>query len=279
MQVGVGASGGFAVPFALDPTILLTSGGAVSPIRELARVEQIVTDSWRGVTSEGVTATYAPELTEVGDNSPTLGQPVVNTAKGHAFVPFSIEVGMDWASLQAELVRLLTDARDVLDSTQFLTGSGNDAPRGVLTALTTAQRIQTSGIGLFATSDVYAIKQAIPPRFAPRSSWVLNSATVDTIDQFTPERSLVNDERTQILGRSMREWSTMATGTATGTKLAVHGDWSQYLIADRIGSTVELVPHVMGAAGRPIGARGLYFYWRTGSDLLVPNALRYLEVR
>jgi len=51
------------------------------------------------------------------------------------------------------------------------------------------------------------------------------------------------------------------------------------LIADRIGGTIELIPHLFGATNRfPTGQRGLYYYWRTGSDVLVQNAFRYLEV-
>jgi predicted phage gp36 major capsid-like protein len=35
----------------------------------------------------------------------------------------------------------------------------------------------------------------------------------------------------------------------------------------------------LGATSRfPTGQRGLYYYFRTGSDVLVQNAFRYLEV-
>jgi predicted phage gp36 major capsid-like protein len=43
--------------------------------------------------------------------------------------------------------------------------------------------------------------------------------------------------------------------------------------------TVEIVPHLFGAAqgNLPTGQRGLFAYGRTGSKVVVPEALRYLE--
>ena len=42
---------------------------------------------------------------------------------------------------------------------------------------------------------------------------------------------------------------------------------------------VELVPHIMGASQRyPVGQRGLYCYWRVGTDVTIQNAIRFLEV-
>jgi HK97 family phage major capsid protein len=44
MAVGSGPAGGFAIPFTLDPSIVLTSGGALNPVRQLARVVIISTN-------------------------------------------------------------------------------------------------------------------------------------------------------------------------------------------------------------------------------------------
>jgi HK97 family phage major capsid protein len=283
MSVGVGSAGGFGVPFQLDPSIVLSSAGATSPVRQLARVEDIVTDQWKGVSSDGVVAAYAAELTEASDNSPTLAQPVADTAKGQAWVPFSIELGQDYATLQRELGRLLNDARAVVDATQFLTGTGSNAPKGILTGLTTSQRVQTAGAGAFVLADVYSLKQALPARFQDAAAFTWHPNRIDTIYRFvggnSTEPPLMPSREGPLLGKPNHEWSTMATATTTGTKIGIVGDWKHFLIADRIGSTVELVPHVFGSANRfPIGARGLYYYWRTGSEVLAPNAFRYLEV-
>jgi len=87
LNVGTGAQGQFAIPFTLDPTVIMSSSGALNPVRQVARVIQITTDQWKGVSSDGVTAAYAAEATEASDNAPTLSQPVADTAKGQAFHP------------------------------------------------------------------------------------------------------------------------------------------------------------------------------------------------
>jgi predicted phage gp36 major capsid-like protein len=52
------------------------------------------------------------------------------------------------------------------------------------------------------------------------------------------------------------------------------GDFNQYVIVDRLGTQIELIPHVFGANRRPIAARGYYLHRRTGADVLVGDAFR-----
>jgi len=283
MAEGVGSTGGFAVPFTLDPSIMLTSNGALNPMRELARVIQISTREWKGVTSAGVTAEYAAEATEVADASPTLGQPTIVAHRGDAFIPFSIELQQDWSGLQSELLRLITDGRDVLDAQKHLTGTGTNEPQGVLTGLTTTQRVQTTSAGTYAIGDTYKLKQAIPSRFSTRSAWVVSPAIADTTYRFvggnSTEPALMNEGRDGMLARPVREWSTMTTTTTTGSKIAIYGDFQAgYAIVDRLGATAEIVSHLVGANRRPTGERGLVVWFRSGAGVTVPQALRYLEV-
>jgi HK97 family phage major capsid protein len=259
----------------------------------LARIIPVTTNVWKGVSADAPTASYDPEAQEVSDDSPTLAQPVINVQMGRAFVPFSIELGMDWAGgqLQAELGSLLQQSRDILDATKFLLGSGTNEPVGVLSigttgALTTAQRVQTGTTATFVVADVYTFKQSVASTvFGPNAVWVAHPTTYDTIYRFvaqgsTTEPALMPDGRGgDILGTPKQEMSTVATGTTTGSKIAVLGDWSGFAIADRIGATVEIVPTLFGAAQRPTGQRGLFMYWRTGTGVIAPNKLRYLEIK
>src|SRR5262249_52477183 len=96
MSIGSDPGGGFAVPILIDPTVLLTAQGEPNDILRLARVEVITNDEWRGLTSAGVTWQFRAEAAATTDNSPTIAQPTVPTRRADGFIPFSIEVGMDW---------------------------------------------------------------------------------------------------------------------------------------------------------------------------------------
>jgi HK97 family phage major capsid protein len=100
----------------------------LNPVRQVAKTFTIATKEWKGVSSDGVTVAYVPEATEATDASPTLAQPVIMAQQWRAFVPFSIELGQDWSGITDELGRLISDGRDVVDATQFLTGNGYQRP-------------------------------------------------------------------------------------------------------------------------------------------------------
>ena len=67
------------------------------------------------------------------------------------------------------------------------------------------------------------------------------------------------------------------TGAAAHDYLLLSGDFQQYAIVDRVGTTIEVVPHVFGANHRPTGQRGFLMHWRVGSDVLVPDAFRLTD--
>jgi hypothetical protein len=69
----------------------------------------------------------------------------------------------------------------------------------------------------------------------------------------TTEPALLNDDRTGILGKPVREVSTMASTVATGNLILAYGDVrSAYVIVDRIGVQVELIQSLFGStAGLP----------------------------
>jgi HK97 family phage major capsid protein len=293
MVEGTGSAGGFGVPFALDASIMLSSAGAVNPVRELARIETIVVETWRGVSSDGVVASFSAEAAEVADGTPVLAQPEVKTEKAHCFVPFSIEVGQDYGGveglLEAELAPLFADAKNVLESNKFLLGTGTNEPGGILNiggtgGLTTAQRIQTDVAATLDIDDVWDLKGNLAnSRFYENSVFAGNPGMFDRVFRFTPagsttEPQAMPDRGGPLMGRPVAEWSNMVNTTTTGSRVLILGDWQNFRIVDRIGMNVELLPHLLGANRRPSGERGLYAYWRVGSGVTVLNGFRYLEV-
>lgn len=287
------SGGGHAVPFVLDPTIIPTSNLAVNPFRAISRVEQILVDEWRGVSSAGITAAYAAEVTEAGDNAPQTAQPTVSTEKAQAFVPFSIEIG-DWAGLQVEMARLLQDAKDELEASKFAVGTGTNEPQGVTVGATAT--VTSSTGGSFLSVDLYTLEANLPPRFRPRASAVMNRAIAQKVRQFDTAGGAqlwIDNLRVgldnqvpapgnygaRLLGYGAYESSAMASTVTTGSKAIIMGDFSYYLIADRVGLSIELIPHMFATANnRPSGQRGLYAYWRNGAGVLSTNAFRTLQL-
>ena len=282
---------GFPLPIQIDPSILITGAGALNPIRGLATVTAIGAHDWQGVSADAVVASYDQEGTEVSDDTPTLAGPVIHTQRGSAFVPVSIEATQDWPSVQSEMTRLIADARDVLDATAMLTGNGTNTLFGIFGgdatySLGTSQRVLTATTATYAVGDPWLLKAQIPARFLARTTFAAHPNTFDTTYRFVGGNSTEpyqfggGDRAGDFLGRPKAEWSTMATGSTTGTKLIVGGDWATaYRVVNRLGMSAEIVAHLVGTNHRPTGQRGIFCWWRTGAAVTGANALRYLEVK
>ena len=290
-------AGGFAVPFVLDPTVIPTSSGAINPYRTVGDVIQITVDEWRGVSSDGITAAFAAEAAVATDAAPTLAQPTVSTEKAFAFVPFSIEIGQDWSSFSSEMGRMFADSKDILEATKFATGSGTNEPFGVITGATTV--FTASNTNSLVVADIYGVHNALGPRFRRASAWTFNNAVTDRIRQLDtagganlwvenlqlrsaaiPNGFTDGQMGAGLLGKPAFEATGQSGTFTTGQLIGVVGDFSYYKIVDRIGLTVETIPHIFGAAqgNLPTGQRGLYAYWRVGAKVLHANAFRTLKL-
>lgn len=278
MSLTVG-SGGYAVPYTLDPTVIIVSGGATNPVRDLARIETITGNNWLGISSTGVTAAYAAEATETSDNAPAFVQPSLTVDRAQAFVPMSIEISQDWGAVMSELGRLFSDAKNRLESTQFLTGLGHasNAPQGLLVGATAVNSTATTAV--LAAADLYTLRNALGEQWQDNATIVGHRATFDKIRQFDTGGGanlwvqLAFDQPATLLGYPARQWSAYSSATTTsGSTVLTIGDFSNFLIVDRVGMDVELIPHLFATANnRPSGQRGLFCYWRNTSGVLTPG--------
>jgi HK97 family phage major capsid protein len=279
-----GSAGGFAVPVTLDPSVLATSAGVANAFRQISRVETITgSNVWKGVSSDGVTASFTAEATEATDASPVLAQPTVNVEKAQAFIPFSIEIGDDWGGLEAELGSMLADANHALEAQKFATGlgHGSNEPQGLLVGATAI--VSTAAATTLAVGDVYALSQALPPRFQQGASWIASKPTFDRVRRLvgpgSTEPPIWSDAPQQVLRQDAFEVSTYPTALTTGASAITVGDFSRFLIVDRVGLSIELLPHIFGTAfNRPTGQRGIYAYWRVSSAALTWQAFRTLRI-
>ena len=279
------ANGGYALPTLLDPTLIHTGSVTKNPIRRLARVEQGTVNVWNGVTVGNVTTAWKGEGSAFTEGSPTFGGVSVTAAALTAYVTASYEIFQDTA-LQAQLPGLIGEAIDYAESAAFISGSGSTAPKGVITAVsgTAGSLVTATTRGSFTAAsgaDTLALFNALATRYEDSSTWVANRATFLTIQQqVIGTYGTMLDQmvlKNELLGLPIAKASSVTATTTSGNILAVLGDFSQYVIYDRIGVNLEFIPNVVDGSGVPTGQRGLVAYKRVGGDVTDVNAFRLLK--
>jgi HK97 family phage major capsid protein len=241
----------------------------------------------------------AAEGAEVGTGDAAFIQPSVRTTRVQGFVPFSIELDVSWGALRSQMTALLMDAKDIEEATSFLTGNGT-APNcnGLVTGLTgqysiggvnngTASTVYTAGTATLAVGDLYALENATPPRFRQQSAYLASRTTYNRFRQLLQALasaafdSWVRPSAGQpatFNGYPAFEASPLSTTITSGSQVLVQGDYRQFIIVDRVGMGIELVPHLFGSTNRyPTGQRGILAIWFNNSQVLVPNAFRVLQ--
>ncbi|MGW5684591.1 phage major capsid protein [Nonomuraea sp. NPDC003754] len=290
MSGGSNAGGGYGVPVLIDPTFILTAQGSPNDILDLARVVTITTDEWKGVSTAGVSWSFDAEGSEVSDDSPTLDQPTVPTHTARGFIPFSIEIGMDYPNFAGEVAMLLREGYLELVSQKTTLGTGTGEPTGIVTALAAnAAVLVTPGTdGAFVAADLYKLWDALPIKYRNRGdrvAWISSTDVQNEVRNFGTTMGsnftvdLTDEAIPRLFGRRyfLNDWMADFTAATTLVNLLIVGDWQNFLVAQRAGMQVELVPHLAGANGRPTGQRGLFAWARIGSDSLNDLGFRMLQ--
>ena len=306
MVVTTDGNGGFAVPFAFDPTWLHTGAWTnVNGIRANARVVQIVgTDTWQGTTVGVVTATRGAESTDQAEQGPTLTRPEILAGRVSAFVSYSIEMGMDVPGLGAELASLIAEAKDNEEESSLTIGVG-----GANALLGIAPVHGTSGMYLhinmltdhtLVAGDAYAMEAALPIRHRQGAAWFMARPMIRSFQALEttngqlfgglnyssvgyPQNSIVGATGLELLRYPIVETPSMPSDYVTAANnlflvACLANLKSSYVIVDRVGMSVEFVPHLFHADGKlPIGARGLYALWRNGAEVVNVDGGRLLS--
>jgi len=243
------------------------------------------------VTSAGTTAEWKAEGAEASDKSPTVDDASIPVHMGAVNVTFSYEVGMDAPNFLEELRKVILDAADQLQAAAFTTGSGSGQPQGLITGLAGASpSVVEAGKGNEALdpADPFTLQNKLPARFSPRAVFMSHIATKNAFAQMeTSNGALQFPELRQsppmLLGKEWHENSNMDgaidTGATESNYLLVYGDFQAgFIIADRIGATLEILPAYGATGQRPTGQRHAFLTFRTGSAVVIPNAFRLLNV-
>jgi len=280
-------NGGYSLPTLLDPTLIHTGTATKNPIRRLSRVESGTQNVWHGVTVSNVTTYWKSEGSAFTDGSPTTGGPSVTAALLSAYAIGSYEIFED-SSLLSQLPGVIAESFDYAEGTAFVSGSGSGAPKGIITAIsgTAGSTVTATTRSSFTTAsavDVFALNNSTTPRYEDSSSWLANKKTFNIIRQMSTGSQgslfwtdLNSSTPPSLLGSPIASSSDMATTQTTGSIHIVLGDFSQFVIYDRLGTQVEFVQNVVDGSGLPTGQRALLAHKRVGSDVTDVNAFRFL---
>jgi len=289
MSEGTDTAGGFGIPVLIDPSIILTSGAAAAPVLDLARVVTITTDEWKGVSSAGVSWSYDTEGSEVSDDAPTLAQPTVPVYTARGFIPYSIEVGDDYPAFAAEMRRLLDAGYVDLVAQATITGTGSSQPTGIFTALdaNTNVEVVVTTDGSFGAVDLLKVWKSLPERYRANATWIMNTDVENEIRTFAAGADsayytvdLTNGGIGTLFGRPIRttDYAPEFTGTTGAANILVVGDFSNFVVAQRAGMSVELIPHLFATgSNRPSGQRGWFASARHGFDSVNDLGFRLLQ--
>jgi HK97 family phage major capsid protein len=297
--MGTGAGvGGALMPLTLDPSIVIANGGAVSSIRQYAKLRTTLTNQYRAVTSPGSTAEWKVEGAEAADASPAINVADIPVYFSDQSLTVSYELFQD-TDVSQQLGTLIADAFAVQENNDFVSGSGSTAPYGALTRVTatTGSRVSPQTASSFSTnsvSDIFKVRDALPVRYriSGSAAWVSNIAIQSIIQQIGvvgvgsnvagvgPNGFWANMQQgspPNLLGLPCLEASAMTGTIGASANVLLLVDWSRYVIADRIGTTI-VVGNKIGSNGRSIASHEVFAYRRLGADLIDTNAGRVLKL-
>lgn len=299
---GTTTTGGYAVPYIFDPTMIhIGAWTSINPYRAACRVETISGgNNWRAVTVGAITAKWDTEAAASVEGGPTLGQPTFTVQRADAFATVSIETLQDRPDVTEELSAVFGEAKDTLEENSFTLGTGATVyPFGMFRTLAfTAKATATSDVTVLL--DLIAVEGDLPIRHRMNAAWFFSRSTqrqleaLDTTGYYFKRpgqffamgkteigNSPTGNTGTQLLGYPVWEVpSAVSTLTTDAAQIAVFGDPRNYVIVDRIGMNVEVVPTMLNGAtpSFPTGQRGIYCYWRGTARPLNVDGMRQLVV-
>jgi HK97 family phage major capsid protein len=177
---------------------------------------------------------------------------------------------------------LFNDAKDTLEATAFVLGTGGGEPFGVVTQCATlnAYVFGDSGSTVEAelkATDIYALDNALGPRWRENASFLANKITYNGIRQLSTSAAgtfwvdLGGGLPAQLIGYPTYQSSVMDSTVVSGSddNIMLLGDFrAGYRIYDRVGATIAFNPLVVGGSGRrPTGNVGWFYYWRTSGNV------------
>jgi HK97 family phage major capsid protein len=286
---------GLAVPWLVDPTILVQVQDAAE-ILNACRQVTITTDAWHGVSSPGATLVFKGEAAVDTDAGVTLAQPYVPVFSAVGDFSGSLELFQDYPNLVDEVGSLFGAAYRDQVSNYTSVGSGTNVPTGLFTAMssqtTSPAHVKVTSAGSLVANDVRAVFAALPERYQLSASWLMSPSMVQAVAALAaPSVSsglaphdyvpASQGQPARLLGRPVLVSSyapSYANATNGQFNWCVVGDFSRYLVVNRLGASLELISLLPDqATGRPTGQRSYFYQARWGAGPVDDQAFRILS--
>lgn len=299
---GTTTTGGYAVPYVFDPTLIhIGVYTATNPFRQACRVETITNgNNWRAVTVGAVTSVYITEAGAATEQGPTFGQPSYTVQSAHAFATVSHETLQDRPDISGELTSVFAESKATYEENQFAVGVGTTVfPLGMFTD-TAYTNQDTAGNDTTAIADILVLEGILPLRWRANAAFFMNRSTIrqlqalDTTYRYfsgagiqyagnsNPQNPPSGNTGLTLLGYPVWEVpSAVSTLTTDGAIIVVFADPKSYVIVDRLGMSVEVIPNMLNGAtpSFPTGQRGIYARWRNTAKPIAADAGRSLSVQ
>lgn len=301
--VGTTTTGGYAVPYIFDPTIIhIGAFTAQNPYRQACRVETISNgNNWRAVTVGAVTTAYVAEPTAATEQGPTFAQPTYTVQRAHSFATVSFETLQDRPDIGEALTGVFAESKATYEENQFTLGVGTTVfPQGMF-LVTAYTVVATATNDVTAIADTQLVEAALPLRFRANGQWFMNRSTMrqlmalDTTFRYFSGQGIYypgqlnpsqppgqGNTGLALLGYPIWEVpSAVSTLTTDQAVIAVLADPKTFVIVDRIGMNIEVIPNMLNGAtpSFPTGERGIYCFWRNTARPLLADGGRQLKVQ
>jgi HK97 family phage major capsid protein len=281
----------------VDSTILVQVQDAAEILNACKQVT-ITTDAWHGVSSPGATLVFKGEATVDTDAAVTLAQPTIPVFSAVGDFSGSLELFQDYPGLVDEVGSLFGAAwRDQISNyTAVGAGTGSSVPLGLFTAMsnqtTSPSHVKVTNAGSLIANDVRATFAALPERYQLNASWLMSPSMVQAVaalaapsvsnglapHDYVPASS---GQPARLLGRPVLVSSyapSFANATNGTFNWCVVGDFSRYLVVNRLGASLELIPLLPDqATGRPTAERSYFYMARWGAGPVDDLAFRLLS--
>lgn len=289
------ADGGYAVPREIDG-VIATTLKSLSPIRAIANVVQTGSSGYRKLIAHGATGASWVGETAARAGTATRDFAEIVPSFGELYAnPAATQLMLDDAMFDIEqwLAEEIGREFSVAEGAAFITGDGNNKPKGFLTYDVAVagdatrdfgdlQIVNSGAAGAFATANpedkLVELVHALRPAYRQGACWVMNSDTLARIRKFKTsdghfiwQPGLVEGQAATLLGYPVVEAEDMPAVAANSLSIAFGNFKAGYLIADRGETRILRDPF----SNKPY----VHFYAtkRVGGAVVDSNAIKLMK--